>query len=75
MKIPKELIKEFVKSEEFKNTGDIMAAIKNMFAEVLEETLQCEMDEKLGHTLQNQRQSSDNIKGCLCSVGNQQRWI
>ena len=28
MEMSKELIKEFVKSEEFKNTGDIMAAIK-----------------------------------------------
>ena len=35
MEMPKELIKEFVKSENFKNTGDIMSAIKNMFAEVI----------------------------------------
>ena len=35
MKIPKELIKEYVKSENFTNTTDIMESIKTMFAEVL----------------------------------------
>lgn len=49
MKIPKELIKEYVKSEDFKSTGDIMESIKSMFAEVMNEVLQCEIEEKLGH--------------------------
>jgi len=49
MKIPKEMIKELVKSEEFKNTGDIMESIKSMFAEVMNEVLQCEIEEKLGY--------------------------
>ena len=35
MKIPKELIKEYVKSEKFTNTTDIMESIKSMFADVL----------------------------------------
>ena len=34
MKIPKELIKEYVKSENFTNTNDIMESIKSMFADV-----------------------------------------
>ena len=34
MKIPKELIKEYVKSEKFTNTTDIMESIKSMFAAV-----------------------------------------
>ncbi len=45
MKIPKELIKEYVKSEKFTNTTDIMESIKSMFADVRNEVLQCEMDE------------------------------
>ena len=49
MKIPKELIKEYVKSEKFTNTADIMESIKSMFADVLNEVLQCEMDEQLGY--------------------------
>ena len=49
MKIPKELIKEYVKSEKFTNTTDIMESIKSMFADVLNEVLQCEIDEQLGY--------------------------
>ena len=49
MKIPKELIKEYVKSEKFTNTTDIMDSIKSMFADVLNEVLQCELDEQLGY--------------------------
>ena len=47
MKIPKELIKEYVKSENFTSTNDIMESIKSMFADVLNEVLQCELDEQL----------------------------
>ncbi len=49
MKIPKEVIKEYVKSEKFTNTADIMESIKSMFADVLNEVLQCELDEQLGY--------------------------
>jgi len=49
MKIPKEVIRELIKSEEFKNTGDIMESIKAMFADVMNEILQCEIEEKLGY--------------------------
>ncbi len=48
-KIPKEVIKEYVKSEKFTNTADIMESIKAMFADVLNEVLQCELDELLGY--------------------------
>lgn len=48
MKIPKEIIREYVKNESFTNTTEIMDSIKNMFADVLNEVLQCELDEKLG---------------------------
>lgn len=37
MKIPTELIKEYVKSENFTSTTDIMDSIKSMFADVLNE--------------------------------------
>lgn len=49
MKIPKEIIREYVKNEQFKSTGDIMESIKSMFADVLNEVLQCEIDESLGY--------------------------
>ena len=48
MKIPKEIIREYVKNEQFKNTGDIMESIKSMFADVLNEVLQCEIEGSQG---------------------------
>lgn len=61
MKIPKDLIKEFVKSEDFKSTGDIMESIKCMFADVMNEVLQCEIEEKLGYD-KHERTNSDDPK-------------
>lgn len=60
MKIPKELIKEFVKSEDFKSTGDIMESIKSMFADVMNEVLQCEIDEKLGYDRHERTESNED---------------
>ena len=62
MKIPKELIKEYVKSENFTNTTDIMESIKSMFADVLNEVLQCEMDEQLGYDKQARTEFGEEKK-------------
>ena len=62
MKIPKEIIKEYVKSENFTNTTDIMESIKSMFADVLNEVLQCEMDEQLGYDKHERTESDDSKK-------------
>lgn len=48
MKIPKDVIREYVKNQKFTNTTDIMERIKSMFADVLNQVLQCKMDEQLG---------------------------
>jgi transposase-like protein len=62
MKIPKELIKEYVKSENFTNTTDIMESIKTMFADVLNEVLQCELDEQLGYDKHTRTESNEEKK-------------
>ena len=62
MKILKELIKEYVKSEKFTNTTDIMESIKSMFADVLNEVLQCEMDEQLGYDKHERTESGEEKK-------------
>jgi len=54
-RVPKELIRELVASEEFKTTGDIMEAIKGMFADVLGEVLEAELDTTLGYDKHEQR--------------------
>lgn len=45
----KELLREYIKEQNFNNTNDILAALKDMFREVLQESLEAEMDEALGY--------------------------
>ncbi|MCD7777921.1 MAG: transposase, partial [Clostridiales bacterium] len=62
MKIPKEIIREYVRNEKFENTTDIMDSIKSMFADVLNEVLQCEIDEQLGYGKHERTESGDEKK-------------
>lgn len=39
-KVPAELMKEFVSSQAFTNTADIMEAMKTMFADVLQQVME-----------------------------------
>lgn len=59
MRIPKEVIREFVKEEKFTNTNDILDSLKGIFKEVLEEVLQCELEEKLGCEKHERRESDE----------------
>jgi len=54
-RIPQDVIKDLIKSEGFKSTGDIMEAIKEMFSDVLGEVLEAELDTALGYDKQERR--------------------
>lgn len=56
MQIPKEILKNYVKSENFTSTTDVLSALKNIFAEVLNEVLQCELEEQLGAAKHERRE-------------------
>ncbi|WP_310176367.1 IS256 family transposase [Neobacillus niacini] len=58
MKLPKELVKEIVREQKFTSTNQIMETIKEMFSDILEEVLQCELDEQLGYE-KHQRRSDE----------------
>ena len=45
---PKDLLKEYVQSQQFTGTADIMQAMKEMFRDVLEQVMEVEMDDELG---------------------------
>ena len=45
---PKELLKEYVRSQQFTSTADIMQAMKEMFRDVIEQVMEVEMDDELG---------------------------
>ena len=42
-------MREYIKEQNFSNTNDILTALKDMFREVLQESLEAEMDEALGY--------------------------
>ena len=45
---PKNLLKEYVKNQQFSSTADIMQAMKEMFRDVIEQVMEVEMDDELG---------------------------
>lgn len=62
--ISKELLRSFVKEQKFKSPDDVLSAIKDMFKDVLQETLEAEMDTQLGYgkydTSEKQTENSRN---------------
>ena len=53
-------IKDLVKEQKFTSTKEIMDCMKGMFADVLEQTLQAEMDEHLGYDKAERREAKEN---------------
>ena len=49
-KVPAELMKEYVNSQKFTNTTEIMEAMKAMFGDVLQQVMEAELDTKLGYS-------------------------
>lgn len=45
---PQELLKEYVKSQHFTSTTEIMTAMKEMFRDVVQTAMEVELDEELG---------------------------
>lgn len=48
-KLPKEMLKEYVQNENFTSTTDIMTAMKDLFKDVLQQVMACELDTALGY--------------------------
>ena len=57
---PKDLLKEYVRSQQFSSTADIMQAMKEMFRDVIEQVMEVEMDDELGR---ERCQRSDEAEG------------
>ena len=45
---PQNLLKEYVRSQHFTSTADVMQAMKEMFRDVIQQVMEVEMDEELG---------------------------
>ncbi len=49
MAVPAELMKEYVDSQEFRSTADIMQAMKEMFRDALQQVMESELETELGY--------------------------
>lgn len=61
-KTPAQMMKEFVNTQKFESTTEVMAAMKEMFADVLQQVMECELEEKLGFE-KSQRMANDGETG------------
>ena len=47
--LPKELVRDFIKNQSFSSSDNVLDLLKEMFKDVLQETLEVELEEKLGY--------------------------
>ncbi|MBD9051396.1 MAG: hypothetical protein EGR41_09010 [Ruminococcus sp.] len=57
-KAPAEMMREFVRSQNFTSTDEVMTAMKDMFKDILQEVMECELSDKLGYE-KSERMSND----------------
>ena len=48
-KAPAEMMREFVRSQNFTSTDEVMTAMKDMFKDILQEVMECELADELGY--------------------------
>lgn len=61
--VSKELLREYIKEQNFSSADDILAGLKEMFGDVLQESLEAEMDEALGYgKYNNMDKNNDNSR-------------
>lgn len=63
--LPKELVRDFIKEQDFSSTDNVLDTLKEMFREVLQEALEVELEEKLGYDKYNisEKQTSNSRNG------------
>ena len=47
--VPAEMMREFVRSQNFTSTDEVMTAMKDMFKGILQEVMECELADELGY--------------------------
>ena len=61
--LSKELLRNYIKEQKFTNANDILTSLKEMFRDILQETLEAEMDEALGYIKHDySEKSTDNSR-------------
>jgi putative transposase len=62
-RVPAELLREYVNSQKFSSTADIMEAMKDMFRDVLQQVMESELEEKLGYEKSKRLSNVDETTG------------
>lgn len=57
-KAPAEMMREFVRSQNFTSTDEVMTAMKDMFKDILQKVMECELADELGYE-KSERTSND----------------
>jgi len=61
--LPKEVVQEIIKGNNFQNPGEVLAFLKDAFKDVLQEMLEAEMDVKLGYSKgEAENKNTDNCR-------------
>lgn len=68
-KASKELLREFVNSQKFTSTTDIMNSMKELFSDVLQQVMEAELEEKLGYE-KSERVSGNTEAGTVKNYRN-----
>ena len=55
--LSKELLRKYIKEQNFTNANEILKALKEIFRDVLQEALEAEMDEALGYGKHDKRKN------------------
>ena len=61
-KASKEVLREFVNSQQFTSTTDIMNSMKELFSDVLQQVMEAELEEKLGYEKSERTANYDESK-------------
>ena len=59
-KASKELLRDFVNSQHFTNTTDILNSMKDLFSDVLQQVMEAELEETLGYKKADIRRKIQN---------------
>ena len=63
-KASKELLRDFVNSQHFTNTTDILNSMKELFSDVLQQVMEAELEETLGY--EKSGHASENSENTEC---------
>lgn len=67
--IPSQLLKDYVNSQQFSSTKEVLSAMKELFRDVLQQVMECELGSQLGYE-KRQRESETAVESELKNYRN-----